>query len=66
MQKQSTEKFCKKALLKNFAIFTGKHLCWRLFFIQNIAKLFRAPIFKKHLRTAAGENVHETEKLKIF
>ena len=22
----------KKAVLKNFAIFTGKHLCWSLFF----------------------------------
>ena len=24
--------FYKKAALKNFAIFTRKHLCWRLFF----------------------------------
>ena len=24
--------FCKKVVLKNFAKFTGKHLCWSLFF----------------------------------
>ena len=29
-----------KAVLNNFAIFTGKHLCWRFFLIQNIAKFF--------------------------
>ena len=28
------------------AIFTGKHLRWRLFLIQNVAKCFRAPILK--------------------
>ena len=27
MQKQSPEIFYKKAVLKNFAIFIGKHLC---------------------------------------
>ena len=30
-QKQPSEVFHKKAVLKNFAIFTGKHLCWSLF-----------------------------------
>ena len=30
----ATEVFCKKAILKNFAIFTGKHLCYRLFLKQ--------------------------------
>ena len=33
-QKQSPKLFCKKAVLKNFAIFTGKHLCWCLFLIK--------------------------------
>ena len=28
------EVFHKKAILKNFVIFTGKHLCWGLFFIK--------------------------------
>ena len=31
---QLTEKFYKKAVLKNFATFTGKYLCWRLFLIK--------------------------------
>ena len=26
------EAFCNKVALKNFAKFTGKHLCWSLFF----------------------------------
>ena len=30
-QKQPPEVFRKKDVLKNFAIFTGKHLCWNLF-----------------------------------
>ena len=33
-QKQPAEVFFKKAILKNFATFTGKHLCWRLFLIN--------------------------------
>ena len=34
-QKQPPEFFCKKkAVLKNFAIFTGKHLCFTLFLIK--------------------------------
>ena len=49
----------KKALLKNLAIFTGKHLCWSLFlrnfikkrlhhkyFPENIVELLRIPIMK--------------------
>ena len=28
------EVFCKKGVLKNFAVFTGKHLCWSLFLIE--------------------------------
>ena len=33
-QKQPPKVFYKKAVLKNFAIFTGKHLCWSLFLIN--------------------------------
>ena len=32
-QKQPLELFCKKGVLRNFANFTGKHLCWSLFLI---------------------------------
>ena len=33
-QNQPPEVFCKKGVLKNFAIFTGKDLCWSLFLIK--------------------------------
>ena len=56
----------KKAVLKNFTILTGKHLCWRLFsawnfikkrfqhrcFPLNIAELLRIAIFIEHLVAA--------------
>ena len=32
LQKQPPEVFCKKGVLRNFAKFTGKHLCQSLFF----------------------------------
>ena len=34
LQKQPPEVFYKKAVLKNFAIFRVKHLCWSLFLIS--------------------------------
>ena len=65
-QKQPPEVFCK-AVLKNFAIFTGKNLCWILFLIN--LKAFKSSgkqvfscencesckctYFEKHLGTAA-------------
>ena len=33
-KKQPPEVFYKKAVLKNFAMFTGKQLCWNLFLIK--------------------------------
>ena len=38
----------KKAVLKSFAIFTGKHLCWNLFFNKN-ADLHGPSFMKKRL-----------------
>ena len=32
--KTPLELFCKKGVLRNFAKFIGKHLCWRLFLIE--------------------------------
>ena len=32
--KSRSQRFFKIGVLKNFAIFTGKHLCWRLFLIK--------------------------------
>ena len=37
--------FFKIGVLKNFAIFTGKHLCWNLFLIMLHARPFRNEIF---------------------
>ena len=37
--------FFKIDVLKNFAIFTGKHLCWSLFY-----KIFKSSFFIEHLR----------------
>ena len=62
MQKQPPEKFCKKPVLKHFAIFTGKLHCWKLFLIQNVAIFFRAPILKNICEELLKQNVHETEK----
>ena len=58
----------KKDVLKNFAIFTGKLLCWDLFlkklkkkrrqhrcFHENINKILRTPILKKNLWTTASD-----------
>ena len=50
--------FFKIGVLKNFALFTGKHLCWNFFliklqvcnFLVNIAKFLRTAFFIKRLR----------------
>ena len=52
----------KKAVLKNLAIFIGKHLCWSLFnevvptqlFSCEYYEIFKNTYFKKHLRTVAS------------
>ena len=43
------EVFYKKAVLKNLAIFTGKYLCWSLFFNKN-AGLQTCNFIKKKLQ----------------
>ena len=52
-----SQMFFKIGALKNFAIFTGKHLCWSLFLIKlqaftcfpvNIAKFYRVAFFIEH------------------
>ena len=52
--------FYKKAVLKNFVIFTRKHLCWGLFFNNTAGlkapaqllpcRIFRNICFEEHLR----------------
>ena len=46
-QKQPPEVFYKKAVFKNFAIFTGKHLCWSLFLIK-LQALRTATLCERH------------------
>ena len=50
-QKQPPEIFCKKAFLKNFAIFTGKHLCWSLF-LTKLQVLRSATLLKRDSNTS--------------
>ena len=41
--------FCKLGVLKNFAKFKGKQLCWSFFFIE-VAAIQPAALIKKRLR----------------
>ena len=52
-QKQPPEVFFKKSVLKNFSIFTGKHLCCSLFLIKMQAW---SRNFKEHLLSRASAN----------
>ena len=66
MQKQPPEVFCKKkGFLKNFADFTGKHLCWSLFLItlqgeivqhkcSEVCETFKNTYFEEYLQTSAS------------
>ena len=52
--KRSSHRRCSiKSVLKNFANFTGKHLCWSLFLL----KLQAYTYFEEHLRTAAPVSI---------
>ena len=48
------EVFCKNGVFRNFAKFTGKHLCQSFFFNKvaglKPAKFLRTPFLKEHLR----------------
>ena len=49
LQRQPPDMFCKKGVLNNFTLFTGKHVCWRLqhvCFTGNIANFLKTPILK--------------------
>ena len=69
VQKQSPEVFCKKGVLKNFANFTGKHLCWSLLqtcnFVKKRLQHWCFPVkFAKFLRTFNLRNT--CERLLLF
>ena len=52
-QKQPPAVFCKKGVLKNFANFTGKHLCWSLFVKICCRSHFENTYFEEYLQTTA-------------
>ena len=67
----------KKSVLRNFAKFTGKHLCQSLFFNKvvgllkrgpstsfspvDFAKFLRTPYFKEQIRTTASGNSNQDD-----
>ena len=61
LNKRIEELVVKKGVLKNFANFTGEHLCWFLSLInlqsESFAKFakFLRTRFEKHLRTVASD-----------
>ena len=66
LQKQPPQVFYKKAVLKNFALFTGKNLCWSLILLKTFRPtilLIRYRCFpvniSKFLRTSILKNIHE-------
>ena len=67
--KPNPQSAAKKAVLKNFAKFTEKQLCWSLFlnkiaglrlqhrrFPVNFVKFLRTPLFTEHLRGTASKS----------
>ena len=56
-EEQPPEVFCKKGVFRNFAKFTGKHLCQGLFFdkVASLAKFLRTPFLTEHLRATASK-----------
>ena len=63
------EVFYKKGVLRNFAKFTGKHLCQCLFFNKvhvNFAKFLRTPFCKEHLWWLLLKKVEDDAYLNIL
>ena len=71
------EEFCKKGVLGNFAKFTGKYLCQRLFFNKvaglrhrcfpvNFAKFLRTPFCTEHLQWLLSEYLVVTPDILIL
>ena len=66
IQKQPAEVFYKKAAPKNFTIFTGNHLCWRLFLIKLQAYSFKKIYFEELMRRAASGNSVKAVQIYYF
>ena len=56
-EEQPLKMFCKKYFLRNFAKFTGKHLCQSLFFnkVAGSAKFLRTTFLTERLRATASK-----------
>ena len=52
--KYSDLMFCKKGVLKNFAKFTGKHLCQIFFFLTKLQAKVNNTFFTEQLRATAS------------
>ena len=65
LQETSSHRRCsvRKGLLRNFAKFTGKHLCQSLFFnkVAIFNKLSKNTFFTERLRATASEESKENE-----
>ena len=57
--------FIKEVILKSFAIFTRKHLCWSLFLIKGLRRRCFPVNIAKFLRTPILKNICERQLLKI-
>ena len=62
LQKQSPVVFYKKAFLKDFAIFTGKYMCWCLIFIEDTRSQASNFIKKKLRHECFLVNIAKTKK----
>ena len=56
-EEQPAEEFCKTGILRNFAKFTGKHLCQSSFInkVAGLAKFLRTPFLTEQLRATASK-----------
>ena len=67
--KKPFAEFFKIGVLKNYTIFTGKHLCWSLFLIKKptptqvfsseYCKIFKNTYFGENLRKTAPSRFHK-------
>ena len=72
------EVFCKYGILKNFAIFVGKHLCWNIslinlqvkllqhrYFFCEFCNILKNTCFVEHLQITASGDTRRTTSQKI-
>ena len=57
--------FCKKGVFKNFANFTGKHLCWSLF-LEKLQVFRSAILLERDSNTGFSCEIYEIFKNTYF